>query len=101
MPPTGVWISTFCSSPFLFFLTLILQPAMTSKLASASRHLTTGNFGVRIVNLSSGYSRLPLDAGPALSHVRNTYRKMAVNRNFSKQRFDRAHLRDGLIGKCA
>src|SRR5437588_13108085 len=101
MPTTGVWMSTFCSSPFLFFWTLMLQPAMTSKLASASRQLTTRNFDMRILNLSSGYSRLPFDAGPALSHVGNTHRKMAVDRNFSKQRLRRAHFRDGFIGKCA
>src|SRR2546425_5585840 len=103
IPPSGVSMSTFFSSPPLSFLTLTLQAGRRSKAANvatkASRELMFSSLGLRMLRVSLCGLRRPLDSSAALRDVWNTHRQAAADGKFAEQRFDRADFRNRGIGK--
>src|SRR2546422_327060 len=103
IPPSGVSMSTFFSSPPLSFLTLTLQAGRRSKAANAatktSRELMFSSLGLRMLRVSLCGLRRPLDSSAAVRDVWNTHRQAAAEGNFTEQRFNRADFRNRGIGK--
>src|SRR5436309_1407182 len=97
MPPSGVSMSTFFSSPCAFFFTFTLHAGRSStadRAMAASRALAARNCRLLMLRPSIGELRLPLDSGAPLCDVGDTDGQVPVNRNLAEQRFHRAHLRN-------
>src|ERR1700752_4298184 len=111
MPPTGVTMSTFFSSPCASFFTFTLQAdraskpekaaATSSRLCLPRNELATANVGVCIICSFLRHVRLPLNSSPALGNVGNAHRQMAPDGYFAKQSLDDADLRNGGVRKRA
>src|SRR5437879_8488542 len=95
MPPSGVSMSTFFSSPCAFFFTFTLHAGKSTadSTTAASRALAARNCRF-MLRPSMGELRPALDSGAALGDVGNADRQVAVNRNLAEQCFHGAHLRN-------
>src|SRR5271170_7272896 len=100
MPPTRVLISTCLSCPLPSFFTFTLQPDNSKAVKTVTAAAITNALDLFLSMLisSTGHSERTLDASASLRDVGNTHGKMAMNRDFPKQRFDRACLRYRRIG---
>src|SRR5438309_11177361 len=97
MPPSGVSMSTFFSSPCAFFFTFTLHAGRSStadRAMAASRALAARNCRLLMLRPSIGELRPALDSGAALGDVGNADRQVAVNRNLAEQCFHSADLRN-------
>src|SRR5438309_2831137 len=95
MPPSGVSMSTFFSSPCAFFFTFTLHAgkSMADSTTAASRALAARNCRF-MLRPSMGELRPALDSGAALRDVGNAHRQVAVNCNLAEQCFHGADLRN-------
>src|SRR5262252_9180301 len=97
----GVSMSTFLSSPFALFFTFTLHPGKVPNPASArttAPHLASGRF-VRIMTFSLSDLTAAFDSRAAFGDIWNADRKTPVNWDLTKERFYRAHFRNGRIRK--
>src|ERR1035438_654247 len=95
-------MSTCLSSPFCSFFTFTLQAGRSraARVASPTASvLTICDLVLRMWRPSFGDLCRAFETGAALGNIRNGDGQMAANRNLPEERFDRAHLRHGRIGK--
>src|SRR5216684_2567017 len=92
-------MSTCLSCPLDSFFTLTLQADRSTVAVSAPKRRNAGRLYLSMFRHSTGNLERTLQACAALGDIGNAHGKMPANRDFPKQGFDCACLRNRRIGK--
>src|SRR5258707_9584205 len=92
-------MSTCLSCPLASFFTFTLQAVESKSTELAAAMTNAENLFLPMFRPSAGDVNGTLQACATLRDIRNAHRKMPANCNFSKQRLDRAYLRNRRVGK--
>src|ERR1700758_2355767 len=99
MPPTSELISTCLSCPFASFFTFTLHPGSIPNATTIAAMRTAETLFMRILRPSPCNLHGALQTGAPLCDVWYAHREMAADGDLSKQRLDRAYLRDRRVGE--